>query len=450
MRNQSHAMNVWLWGGVILLATLAIGFVLQRLTEPAALAIMPFPEPDMVLVVPSNRAPSVSRAPAVSPVLARPAPHPFGVNQAATPRMPPSMPQRRVANAMPKPVPHRGTTLPLPGRMDHSAMAELQRRIATNLRDAWAYCGALPVEQQATAYHILFARWVQQDPAAAVQAAQELPENLRGVILSQTLTQLAITNPEAVLAILASVSGISDELRSQFARRAISEIGRRDPVAALQALSALPMTDSAQQADVVNQILSHWIVSDKATALAWLHDAAVDDATYDTALVSAISQMSHRGDLAQDAATLFREFVEGGRMDNISDPALRSQAVLTAKLLGVALGSKDYATALQWGFELPADSSAQAYILSNVAFSQTHGDALPDISWVANMAPGFARTRVVAAISYGRLLAHGEVEAGTAIRQQLDSDKYDLGRVKAMVEQANLTRDEKQALLALF
>ncbi len=362
MRTYYLKMNVWIWCGVILLATLSIGFVFLRVTEPGVPASVPFAEPnaDPVVSLASNRVPSPARSPATVSSVPESTPprRPYGGNQTVAPRPAVPVPARKAVHAMPR--------------------------------------------------------------------------------------------PEAVQAILASDPGISDEQRTQLALRAIMDIGRSDPVAALQALAAMPMLDAAQKAGVMNQILSHWIVADKATALAWLKDAAVDDATYDGAIVSAIAQLSHSGDLTKDAATLFREFVASGRMDNISDPALRSQAVVTAKLLGVALGSKDYATALQWGFELPADSSAQAYVLSNVAFSQTHGATLPDISWVANMEAGFARTRVVAAIAYGRLLAYGAVEAGTAIRQQLDRDQYDLAGIRATVEQASLANDEKQAILALF
>ncbi len=453
MRNQSHATNGWLWGGMILLATLMIGVVFLRVTEPGTPAMVAVDGPDPLPVVPlaSNR--SSTTAPVPATMCAEPSrnpPRPYGVNQTAAPQTPLAAPPRRAAPAVPKSLPRRVTPRPSSGGMDNSAMAELKRRIATNFRDALAYCGALPADQQGTAYHMLFARWMQQDPAVAVQAAQELPESLRAVILSQALTQLAATNPEALLAILASDTGISDELRSQYALRALSQIGRRDPVAALQALAAMPLPDAAQQAGLVNQILSHWIVADQATALAWLQASTVDDVTYDTALVSAIGLMLHRGDLGKDAASLFREFVESGRMDHINDPDLRAQAIFTAKSIGVALGSKDYAAALQWGFELPADSSAQAYVLSNVAFSQTHGTTLPDISWVASMEPGFARTRVVAAVAYGRLLASGASDASQALRRQLDGDVYNLDGIRTMVEHASLAPDEKKALMALF
>jgi hypothetical protein len=106
---------------------------------------------------------------------------------------------------------------------------------------------------------------------------------------------------------------------------------------------------------------------------------------------------------------------------------------------------------LEWGFQLPEESTAQAYVLSNVAFSQTHGPALPDMPWIPEMKPGFARTRTVAAVAYGRLLvAGGDATLSSEVKRQLDTDDYQPAKLRSIVQQSALPANEKKTLLSLL
>jgi hypothetical protein len=328
----------------------------------------------------------------------------------------------------------------------------LQQLIASDLRGALVFCATLPEESQSTAYHVLFVRWAQQDPGEALRATQELPENLRSKFALQVLSQWSSADPQAALAQLVAANYLPAASKAEVALRLLTPLARQDPAAAWNALAALNLPpETPGVAELQGRILGGWITRDRETALAWLKNAALDDAAYDRAIISAVGQMIHTPNPDASAMALFREFVASGRMENIRDPALLAQAVYTAKSLGATLGAKDYDTAMQWAAALPAGSQAQAYVLSNVAFSQTHGAQLPEMGWIETLEPGFVRTRTVTAVTYGRLLANGNTAAGQELRQQqLDPDAYDPARTRALVEQAELPPAEKTRLLALL
>ncbi|MBM4143018.1 MAG: hypothetical protein FJ225_05420 [Lentisphaerae bacterium] len=218
------------------------------------------------------------------------------------------------------------------------------------------------------------------------------------------------------------------------------------PVARLRVRGppALEEVENRRAADMLGQ----WIATYGATILTWMKDADIDDATYDRAILSAVQRMSYAK--GPEAAALFTAFVTAGRMDRMTDAGLYAHAVSAAKGLGAVFGAMDYPAALEWGFALPEGSAAQAYVLSNVAFSQSHGAALPSLPWIKDMHPGFARVRVIAALAYGRMLAARDTVLTPEIKRQLDSDEFIPARLSEIVRESALPAEEKRVLLALL
>jgi hypothetical protein len=341
----------------------------------------------------------------------------------------------RVDRADPEPVvPEKITPVPAKVPTPSAPREERRRRqVASNLTPAWIadmevrlaadpasaleFCRSLPPDQQMMAFSTLFERWVRKDP-------------------------------ESALAWLAATGDLPVEAKRRIAPYALFELGRRDPVAALNILAGSDLPDATTRNRLTADILGGWIAMDSPTALVWIRDSDVDEDTYDRAILAALQQMT--GPQAANAAALFAEFVGAGRMDAMTDPTLYAQTVSAAKLLGATLGGLDYFSALEWGFGLPPDSAAQAYILSNVAFSQSHGPTLPDMPWIGKMDSGFVRTRVLAALAYGRLLANGDTTLSPEVKRQLDADDFNLPRIKAIVQQSNLPAAEKRTLLPLL
>jgi hypothetical protein len=152
-------------------------------------------------------------------------------------------------------------------------------------------------------------------------------------------------------------------------------------------------------------------------------------------------------DRIEDAAAVLLRYAASGRMSAITDPELFEQMVHAAKGLGVSFGFRDYAAAVEWGRAMQANSAAQAYFLSNVAYSQAHQGRFPDISWLADMEPGVAQVRVIAATAMGLLNASGQTPLGAQLKRQLDSDRFDPNGIAGILQQSSLPDAEKSALL---
>jgi hypothetical protein len=295
-----------------------------------------------------------------------------------------------------------------------------------DFQQALTYLLSLPPDQQAQAGGMLFDAWARQDPEAAVQAAQRVPETERQAILNIILGQWVHLQPEAALAYLASSNRFSPDFGWQIALLAISARTRGD--------GREPLDEAAHQRML-------------ASAFAWLNRSGLDDVAYDRAIVQTITMLSHNNQI-EDAATVLIRYAASGRMSAITDPAVFEQMVWAAKGLGGSFGMRDYAAAVAWGRAMPANSAAQAYFLSNVVFSQAIQGRFPDISWLADMEPGVAQVRVIAATAMGLLNASGETTLGAQLKRQLDSDRFDPNGIAGILQQSSLPEAEKRALLA--
>jgi hypothetical protein len=295
-----------------------------------------------------------------------------------------------------------------------------------DFQQAMTYLLSLPLDQQAQAGQMLFPVWSRQDPQAAVQAAQRLPEEAgRQSILAVLFQQWVSLRPEEALAYLTSSNPLAPDFGLQMAFQAISASTRGES-------GGEPLDEAARQ-----RIL--------ASAFSWLNHAGLDAASYDRAIVQAIHMLS--GNRIEDAAAVLSRYAASGRMSAITDPALFEQLVDAAKGLGGSFGSRDYAAAVAWGQAMPANSAAQAYFLSNVVYSQTRGGQFPDISWLADMKPGLAQVRVIAATAMGLLNASGQTPLGVQLKRQLDSDRFDPNGIAGILQQSSLPDAEKSALL---
>jgi hypothetical protein len=365
--------------------------------------------------------------PAIRPAVSRPAPpvtpKPVAVAAAAAaPATPPAAPAPIPPPATPPVAPPRRGDARADGRWPETLRTLMEK----DFQQALTYVLSLPPDQQAQAGQMLFTAWARQDPQAAVQAAQRLPEEAgRQSILAVLFQQWVSLRPEEALAYLTSSNPLAPDFGLQMAFQAISASTRGES-------GGEPLDEAARQ-----RIL--------ASAFSWLNHAGLDAASYDRAIVQAIHMLS--GNRIEDAAAVLSRYAASGRMSAITDPELFEQLVGAAKGLGGSFGSRDYAAAVAWGQAMPANSAAQAYFLSNVVYSQTRGGQFPDISWLADMKPGLAQVRVIAATAMGLLNASGQTPLGVQLKRQLDSDRFDPNGIAGILQQSSLPDAEKSALL---
>lgn len=327
----------------------------------------------------------------------------------------------------------------------------LSQRAETDPEGVLAECLGLPPEQQRMALNMLFSKWARRDPAAALKAAEALPENMRRQeYLQQVLMTGARAEPEDTLRRLAAIANLRPDFRSNIVMQAIAVLRRRNPpTAAINELLRTDQLDPALRSRLTGETIGDWICTDRATALGWLRDSNLDDATYDRAILAAVNRLSNTRQEAV-AASLFTDFVRAGRMQHMKDPEIYAQTVLTSKILGATWGGKDFPTALAAAFSMPAGSDAQAYVLSNVAFSQSKGEFMPPTDWIAGLPPGFTRTRVIAAIAYGRLLAVQDQPLYLEMKRQLDSDALEPAKIRDIVNASQLSDNDKRTLQSLL
>jgi hypothetical protein len=362
--------------------------------------------------------------PAIRPAVSRPAPpvtpKPVTV-AAAEPATPPAAPAPRPPAAPPV-APPRGRDARVAGHWSETLRTLVEKK---DFQQAMTYLLSLPLDQQAQAGQMLFPVWSRQDPQAAVRAAQRLPEEAgRQSFLDVLFQQWVNLRPEEALAYLTSSTPFAPDFGWPLALQAISAITRGE--------SGEPLDEAARQ-----RILE--------SAFSWLNHAGLDAASYDRAIVQAIHMLS--GNRIEDAAAVLSRYAASGRMSAITDPELFEQLVGAAKGLGGSFGSRDYAAAVEWGRAMPANSAAQAYFLSNVAYSQAIHGQIPDISWLADMKPGLAQVRVIAATAMGLLNASGQTPLGVQLKRQLDSDRFDPNGIAGILQQSSLPDAEKSALL---
>jgi hypothetical protein len=363
--------------------------------------------------------------PAIRPAAPRPAPPvtPKPVTAAAAKPATPLAVRAPIPPAAKPPVePPRGRDARADGRWSETLLTLIEKK---DFQQALTYLLSLPPDQQAHAARMLFNAWGRQDPQAALQAAQRLPEEVgRQSILGFIFALWVDLRPEEALAYLASSNQFAPDFGWQIALQSLSanirENGRE------------PLDEAAHQ-----RIL--------ASAFAYLNSSGLDEAAYDRAILQMIGILSQ--DRIEDAAAVLLRYAASGRMSAITDPALFEQMVVTAKILGVSFGARDYAAAVEWGRAMQANSAAQAYFLSNVAYSQAHQGRFPDISWLADMEPGVAQVRVIAATAMGLLNASGQTPLGAQLKRQLDSDRFDPNGIAGILQQSSLPDAEKSALL---
>jgi hypothetical protein len=367
--------------------------------------------------------------PAIRPAVSRPAPpvtpKPVAVAvaaAAAAPATPPAAPAPIPPPATPPVAPPRCGDARADGRWPETLRTLMEK----DFQQALTYVLSLPPGQgqQLGAAHMLFGTWARQDPQAALQAAQRLPEAGRQAFLDVILAQWVRLRPEEALAYLASSNQFLPDVGWPLALQALSAITRGE--------SGEPLDEAARQ-----RMLE--------SAFSWLNHAGLDAASYDRAIVQAIHMLS--GNRIEDAAAVLSRYAASGRMSAITDPELFEQLVGAAKGLGGSFGSRDYAAAVEWGRAMPANSAAQAYFLSNVAYSQAIQGQIPDISWLADMKPGLAQVRVIAATAMGLLNASGQTPLGVQLKRQLDSDRFDPNGIAGILQQSSLPDAEKSALL---
>jgi hypothetical protein len=367
--------------------------------------------------------------PAIRPAVSRPAPpvtpKPVAVAvaaAAAAPATPPAAPAPIPPPAAPPVAPPRGRDARVAGHWSETLRTLVEKK---DFQQAMTYLLSLPLDQQAQAGQMLFPVWSRQDPQAAVRAAQRLPEEAgRQSFLDVLFQQWVNLRPEEALAYLTSSTPFAPDFGWPLALQAISAITRGE--------SGEPLDEAARQ-----RILE--------SAFSWLNHAGLDAASYDRAIVQAIHMLS--GNRIEDAAAVLSRYAASGRMSAITDPELFEQLVGAAKGLGGSFGSRDYAAAVEWGRAMPANSAAQAYFLSNVAYSQAIHGQIPDISWLADMKPGLAQVRVIAATAMGLLNASGQTPLGVQLKRQLDSDRFDPNGIAGILQQSSLPDAEKSALL---
>jgi hypothetical protein len=355
-------------------------------------------------------------SPASPPVMPKPV-------TAAEPAAPPVAPAP-IASAAVSVVPPRGGDARTDGHWPEILRTLMEKN---DFQQALTYVLSLPPEQQqqqAQAIHILFAAWASQDPEAAVLAAQRLPDAGRQAILNLILAHWVRLRPEAALAYLTSSNRFAPDFGWQMALQALSTSTHENV--------REPMDEAAHL-----RILE--------SAFACLNSSGVDEAVYDRAILQMIGILS--GNRIEDAAAVLVRYAASGRMSAITDPVLFEQMVVAAKSLGVSFGARDYASAVEWGRAMQANSATQAYFLSNVAYSQAYEGRFPDISWLADMEPGVAQVRVIAATAMGLLNASGQTPLGVQLKRQLDSDRFDPNGIAGILQQSSLPDAEKSALL---
>jgi hypothetical protein len=371
--------------------------------------------------------PPIPPLPAIRPAAPRPAPpvtpKPVAVAAAAAElATPPAARAPRPPPVTPPVEPPRRGDARVAGHWSETLRTLVEKK---DFQQAMTYLLSLPLDQQAQAGQMLFPVWSRQDPQAAVQAAQRLPEEAgRQSFLAVLFRQWVSLRPEEALAYLTSSTPFAPDFGWPLALQAISAITRGE--------SGEPLDETARQ-----RMLE--------SAFSWLNHAGLDAASYDRAIVQAIHMLSENR--IEDAAAVLSRYAASGRMSAITDPELFEQMVHAAKGLGVSFGARDYTSAVEWGRAMPANSAAQAYFLSNVAYSQALQGQFPDISWLADMKPGLAQVRVIAATAMGLLNASGQTPLGVQLKRQLDSDRFDPNGISGILQQSSLPDAEKSALL---
>ncbi len=210
------------------------------------------------------------------------------------------------------------------------------------------------------------------------------------------------------------------------------------------------MTPEQMRQTRVNE-LSRQIQMGGLEAVSNLRDLQdVDDKTYDEAILRALPNLLRRN--PQDAITLLDDFIRNGRMDVSRDPEFYERAINVVKNLGVHLGSRDLREGINLGLQLPADSPAQAYLLSNIAYTNSRQDRLPSLHMLYRLPRGGAtRTRVAAGLLYGRLGYHRDTTGQTGdVKAQLDNDNFDLGTLREITSSSSLPPHEQRAILRLI
>lgn len=142
----------------------------------------------------------------------------------------------------------------------------LQAWTRQNPHAAWQWALAQPPERSQQRLYAVISEWVKTQPSAAISAAQSLSlDQRRDDILSHAFQRWAATDLQAAIQ---GVKALPDTFPNKEAITAalIQNIGLRDPILALSAVSSL--SDSETRSRITINIIESWAKTNTSAALA--------------------------------------------------------------------------------------------------------------------------------------------------------------------------------------
>ena len=154
--------------------------------------------------------------------------------------------------------------------------------------------------------------WVRQDPAAALEWANSLPDDLRRGALGGVLESLASTDPMQAAALVKNLDNAEE--RSDLVGKIAESWGRQTPSAALEWAQSL---EGKEQQRAIEEVLDGWAQTSPAEAASYI-DQLPDDGKTDRQITQVAREWGRR-DPAQAAAWLGAQPEGDGKRESIGE-----------------------------------------------------------------------------------------------------------------------------------
>lgn len=335
---------------------------------------------------------------------------------------------------------------------------------ATDLEGLVAWSEQLPRgSTRSLALQTVLSQWTKQDMAGALDWSRTLAEGQDGTwALHQVASSWAAQDLDAAVAYAQNMP--SGQLRDAFLQGIIMKWMGKDAQAAIDSLGLVSSESALRSATY--RIVRQWSYTDPAAAAAWVNEGVMDSSAR-TQHLDTIMRSWARKDL--NAALAFA--------DTVADEKTRERLLGTAT---TELARTDPAKAVQLLQELP-DSARRTSLTQTVVERWAQKDPVSAAKWAsqftdgtqkqtaygdiamqwgkkdADAAAAWVRTLPAGATRYGSILALAaaqqsfqDYETVSAWRKEITNPELSAERVRELVQQTDMSADQRRSLLSLL
>ena len=215
--------------------------------------------------------------------------------------------------------------------------------------------------------------WARKDPLAALQWVQQLPENLEGRsgLMEGLARGWAAQDPLAVLQWVQQLP-VSPKQRSQIMSGVASSWAIEDPLAAAQWVQQLP-ENLENRSEMMYDVAFHWVDKDPVAAMQWVQQLPENLKGRSNMIFNLAWNWAYRDPMA--ASQWVQQLPE----------SLKKRRTEMMRHIAGNWAEKDPVAAMQWAQQLPENLEGRSEVMSYVVGLSAKKDPMAPLEWARRL-----------------------------------------------------------------